>query len=283
MLILYNFVKSNYMSSDFKINSCVSLYRRGVDFAKKHVKAQTLDAIEIAASIAIPAALGAILSSGLLTNEFLLGAWILGCGISSKYTFERYLKIPQIEREIEEIVVRSQNKTKSALFVHSKQDHNGALSATHAITQVYQDCARHYSIDRIRGMDYEERLKVRDRKYDVVILIAHGQPNAVDMDGDFFSLNAGSSKKLGFLSCRIKNGGKIILSACRTGRGDENFAKAFSSYAPHATVYASSENIYVGVGQEFDPEMTPTFNDGIWCRGKNSTRVYQKGELVSKI
>jgi len=271
------------VSSDFKINSSISLYRRGVQFAKTHVKAKTLDAIEIAATLVIPVALGTVLSSGVLTNEFFLGAWGLGWGLGCKYAFERYLKIPEIEREIEEIVKRSQNKAKSALFIHSKQDHNGALSASHAVTQVYQDCARNYSIDRIRGMNYEERSKVRDRKYDVVILIAHGQPNAVDMDGDFFRLNAGSSKKLGFLSCRVKNGGKIILSACRTGRGEENLAKSLSWNAPHATVYASSENIYVGVGDEFDSEMTPTFNDGIFCKGKNSTRVYQKGELVSKI
>jgi hypothetical protein len=256
------------------------LYRAGIDRAMQYMDADTLDGVEIGVSFVVSAALG-VASSLPMTNVACRILWSLGCGILGMELHERFIKKGQVERAIQEVVETSKGRRKSALMIHSTKDHNGAFSKFHCITQVYKNCARKHEIDRIRGLTREERRKVSGREYDVVALFAHGYPQGIAMDDKYLVLGGASSKrKMDFLSRRVKEGGKIILAACSTGQGDDNIAKAISLAAPHATVYASSDFIYLGIGEKFDKNMTPAFNNGSFCFRKDTTRTYRNGELI---
>lgn len=208
-------------------------------------------------------------------------ASLIGCAGAGCYLYHKFLKAPAIEREIESIVADSKDDAKpTSLFVHTKKDHNGACSYFHDITEVYRTCAKSFSIDRIHGLVYKETLKVRNKKYDVALLLAHGSPFSIVMDGSgfFFGLHAGRAKQTSFLSNRLKEGGKLILSACNTAQGEDNLAKGLSEKIPHAIVYGSTAAVSES-NVEYAPDMTPTFKDGILCQ-RNSTRAYKSGVLI---
>lgn len=254
--------------------------RDGISYVRNSVSGLARDVIEGVLSITIPAIFVSECTTDLIPNRVISGALSLGAGALSCYLFNRFIKPTVIEREVESAVANSKANSKSALIIHTTQDHNGAFSSTHVVTRVYRDCAKRHSIDRIRGMTYQERLKVQGKKYDVIAIMAHGQSKVINMDGEFFGFSGNSLKKIGFLSCRLKEGGKIILCSCSTAKGDDNVAKAISAAIPHATVYAPSEDVYAAVGEEFDEDMTPRFNDGRLFKGNDTTRVYKNGNLV---
>ena len=258
------------------LNTCGN----GISYVKNNVHSLVRDIIDEVSSIIIPAIFVAECTTDLISNKILRGALSLGAGACSYYLFKRFIKPAMIEREVESAVANSKGNLKSALMIHTTQDHNGAFSSTHTVSRVFRDCAKRHSIDRIRGMTYEERLKVQGKKYDVIAIMAHGQSKVINMDGEFFGFTGSSLKKIGFLSCRLKEGGKIILCSCSTGNGDENVAKAISAAIPHATVYAPSKDVYAAVGEEFDEDMTPKFNDGRLFKGNDITHVYKNGHLI---
>lgn len=258
------------------LNTC----RNGITYVRNNFDGLARDIIEEISSIIIPAILVNECTTDLMPNGFIRGVLSLGAGSVSYYLFKRFIKPAMIEREVESVVANSKANPKSALMIHTTQDHNGAFSSTHTVSRVFRDCAKRHSIDRIRGMTYQERLKVQGKKYDVIAIMAHGQSKVINMDGEFFGFTGSSLKKIGFLSCRLKEGGKIILCSCSTGEGDNNVAKAISEGIPHATVYAPSKDVYASVGEEFDEDMTPTFNDGRLFKGNDTTRVYKNGRLI---
>ncbi len=262
------------------LSSMLNTCRNGITSVRNTINGLARDLIEEISSIIIPAIIVSECTTDLISNKFLREALGLGAGAVSYYLFKRFIKPAVIEREVESAIANSKTNPKSALMIHTTQDHNGAFSSTHAVSRVFRDCAKRHSIDRIRGMTYQERLKVQGKKYDVIAIMAHGQSKVINMDGEFFGFTGSSLKKIGFLSCRLKEGGKIILCSCSTGQGDDNVAKAISEGIPHATVYAPSKDVYAAVGEEFDEDMTPTFNDGILFKGNDMTRVYKSGRLI---
>lgn len=262
-------------------------YQNVIDFTQKYIKPQWIDKLETCGVLAASAALSFVCLSALSPSSLsysLMNAYTSVCIASVGITlFNKYLKGPAIEQKIEKIVENSKDDQKpKALFIHSQNDHNGALTYYHANVETYQKCASKYAIDRIRGFSYEERFKVQGKKYDIISILSHGHPSSIAVDGrDFFStLNHFSSKKINFLAARVKPWGKIILEACSTAKGENNIAQHISECIPYATVYGSSSLIYNGVGTEYDPNMTPSFNDGILCKGKDTTRIYRCGYLV---
>lgn len=258
-----------------------SSYQNFVNYAKRHISASKLDLIEFVTSRVASGVLGYLGSSLVSSNPILNSVYSVGCMAAGCYLFHKFLKGPAIEREIESIVANSKDDTKpTSLFIHTKQDHNGACSWFHDITEVYRTCAKSFSIDRIRGLAYEETRKVKGKKYDVAHLSAHGNPFAIAMDGGgfFFELHAGRTKQIDFLSERVKEGGKLILCACNTAQGENNLAKGLSEKIPHANVYGSTAAVSES-NVEYAPDMTPTFKDGIFCQ-KNTTRAYKEGVLI---
>ncbi len=260
--------------------SIQSTYQKWTNHAKQHISPTSLDVIETALSLIAPAALGYF---G-LSNQILRIAGSLGCGIAGSYLFHKFLKSPAIEREVETIVSGSRDSTKpSALFIHTKNDHNGVFNCTHSIPNTYQKFALHFSIDRIRGFSYEERIKSQGKTYDTIAILAHGHPLSISMDGEgvFFSFHEYSAKKLNFLASRLKEGGRIILDSCSTAQGENNIAQRISETIPHATVYGSSKQVYAVVGIEYAPDLTPAFNDGCLRKGRDTTRIYKAGKQIN--
>ncbi len=257
-----------------------SFYRGSVNYLKNFVDHTCVDQIELLGSVLIPFALVSVCFSNLMWQV----AGGLGCGVLNSYLYHRFIKQPQIEREIEEIVEKSKGKDKSALMIHTTTDHNRAFSSFHTVARVYDACSQNHSMDRIRGATYQEKVKVKDTKYDVIVLMAHGDSRSIKIDegmsGTVTLDTVCQHKAVTFLSSRLKKGGALILSSCETGKGDENVARAISKRIPHATVFASSDKISPR-GEEFDEDMIPKFNGGSFCKRRGTTRVYQAGELRS--
>lgn len=259
-----------------------SAYQNLSNFAKQHISASNLDLIEVATSVAGSGALGYLGSSLVLSNPILSAVSLVGCAVAGCYLFHKFLKGPAIEREIESIVKGSKDDTKpTSLFIHTKNDFNGACTDCHAVVEPYRTGAQGFSLDRIRGLDYEERIKVQGKKYDIILLSAHASPFSISMDGDglFFGFHAGRKKQIDFLASRVKVGGKIILDCCSTAQGDDNIAQSISKSIPDATVYGSSTSVHALFGSQYAPDMTPTFKGGIFCQ-RNTTRAYKNGASI---
>lgn len=253
-------------------------YQKCINYAQMFISPFSLELAETAFSVMVPGALAAECAS----NPIFKAAAAIGFGVLGHHLHYKYLKIPAIEQNIKRIVEGSKAEDKpTALFIHTKNDHNGAFTCMHSTADVYRTCAKEFSIDRIRGFSYEEKMKVQGKKYDIIVILAHGHPASISMDGEgfFFGLHKHSSKSLNFLANRLKEGGKIILDSCSTAAGDENIAKCISERVPHATVFGSSAVVYGNVGVEFAPSMTPRFNDGRFWKGKDTTCIYQAGSI----
>gem|GEM_PF-5458425 len=66
----------------------------------------------------------------------------------------------------------------------------------------------------------------------------------------------------------------------RTAMGGTQMAEAISANCPDASVYADPGKNHSFVGFGFNSRGIPEFNEGTFCKGKKSIRLYRTGYLM---
>lgn len=262
-------------------------YARAVHLAKQYVNPGTLDWIEWLAAPAIPAVCQ-IFSEGFscFTRLPTFKEWIVfGVSLGFSLLHMKCVKFPFIKQEIRSIIESSKENDRTMLiFSSSSTDWNGAFK-THSQLDGYQKLGRNYSIEILESSSKRDRHEKLDsladqkKKYNRIDFKLHGNKECLRLGPeDEIYLNA-----LGFfewLRDSIKPGGTIVLEVCEAGKGLENIARRISQYCPEAIILASSADIHIFTGCEYDPQGIPSFNDSRYCKGKDTTRIYRNGSLV---
>lgn len=274
------------------------VYGRTINFTRQYLKPSKIDRIEILAILITvqftTAILGKYTTSLLLDHSdisnsqisnkgFLIHATlaiILSIGYLKRHV-ER-IKHPFIKKEIQYIIESSKKNKQSMLIFHTTCDPDGAFMNHHKLA-LYEKLAEKYSLEILEGFSKSEiqaAMEVNHKKYDRIDFHAHAGPQSIELAADAY-LVKNSKRTLNWLNSHIQDGGIICLDGCSAGKGEENIARDISRACPKATIYAAKDTISGIVGVEYEDDAIPVFNNGMSCKGKDITRIYQNGISIT--
>jgi len=292
---IYYIEKSEIMSVQNHTSS-PGCYARAVDFAQRYISPNVLEKVEsslVHATTCVPFIMGALsqVSNDTDSNEFSAPSLSQMCtgtaivvggmavGMMAIMQFNKRIKTPFVKHEIKKAIESSKDSPKTMLVFHTSLDPFGAFS-THVEVSRYRQLAKTHSIDVISsasGSIVDKRMDLNKEKYDIIIIKCHADSEVIALTKDAY-LTA-KSPRMKWFKDHLKEGGIITLECCKAGKGEENIARKLSRACPQALVYASSDDIDVIDGIQYDKDGNPSFNNGICCKGKDTTRIYHKGNL----
>lgn len=272
-------------------------YERAVHFAQKYISPSTLEKVEsslIHGTACVPFVMGALsqVSNNNDSNEFgapslsqmCAGTAIIfggmAAGMLAIMEFNKRVKTPYVKHEIKRAIENSKDSPKTKLIFQTAIDPLGSFS-THVEVSRYQQLAKTHKINVLsseKDSILTIRMKQNKEKYDMIVIKGHSDSENIALTRNFY-LKSHSSKNMKWFNDHIKDGGIIALECCSAGNGMENVARELSKACPNAYLYASSEDIDVVDGIQYDKDGNPTFNNGICCKGKDKTRLYRSGRL----
>lgn len=112
------------------------------------------------------------------------------------------------------------------------------------------------------------------QQYDEVELHAHSDPDHIAFGN--YLINKGNIAEWKQMANAIRPGGKLTFYSCSAGQGMSNIAQKVSLLAPHATIYASEEFVYMHDHYRKDAKGNPDFQNE---NGSDALRIYKNGEL----
>ncbi|EKE08706.1 MAG: hypothetical protein ACD_17C00037G0002 [uncultured bacterium] len=276
------------VASFFSVTTQQGLYARIIDFSKQYVKPATIDLVEI---FLISALTQGLISAGLnrfpfyTQNANILSSICLGFFglIGPPSLYHKYIKNPFITQKLQDIIQNSQGNSQSMLVFRTTNDWNKSLE-NHQTLDNYQKLGKKYSIEILKvnsEAQLKSALELNNRKYDRIEFQAHASQTGIELAPQT-NLTKSSKWILTWLDNHIKDNGIIGLDCCSTGKGHKNIALAISRACSGSTVYAATGSINGGWGTEYGEDTIPSFNDGLFWKGKDITRMYRNGAIVEE-
>lgn len=268
-----NFPERLFIAPEILCNSMSRCY----DLVERVTGTIPADLLPFIASIAAIAAAG-FSSYQLFTSRELEGMPVSCMLIGVAYILTGLaLRIPTLNlRKRDQMIIDSQKNEKTVLLIDSselaKEEYRTSLS-------IFRQIAKTYKIERreIKDKQGVQDLVREEEKYDILCFRAHGNPDGIWL-GEYF-LSKEYKNFIGQLSKKVQNGAKIIFASCNAGEGENNIARAFSSFNEKSTVYAGKRILSAFWGFRINDEGVPKFRDLL---GFDMTRIYEKGKIVEK-
>lgn len=282
------------------INTDHGYYARLIHFAKQHASLKTIEGIEsslVHASTCIPFTFAALAAMKATSDRKMydysppswgelasLAATVIGgiaIGMMGVIQFNKRVKSPFIKHQIENAVNSSKKCSKTMLVFKTSVDPFGAFS-THLEVSRYERFAKTHSI-KILSAETEIPLQVKMNtikdEFDLIVIKGFANANSICLAPGIL-LTEESKHMHRWFKKHLKENGIIAIEGSNTGEGKENIAQALSKVCKGASVYASSSNVDVIDGIEYDEEGVPSYSNGCWSKGENMTRLYQDGRLT---
>ncbi len=202
-------------------------------------------------------------------------------GIGGLFAYLKKAKLPRIQRKMDRIIQNSKDRSKSMLAFSNVGDPRSIrdlMTINNHQVSIYEKIGKTHSIEIMNGTPAEvlNKMASNKKKYDLILIEGgHGIQTEIDLVPGL-TVDMDSEEHFEWFDNHIEEGGSIILNACLTAKGVHNIASQFSLYSPKATVYASSTEISGVVGMDLDDESIPRFNNGVCCKGRDTTRVYPR-------
>ncbi len=279
-------------------NAILSSYEKASNYAKKYVSPFALDSMEMfgfAFSIGPMMTLASFWMASSSEDEMktpllkIAMSVIFGVGsaLFGLWQYEKRIKKPVIQRQIDQIIEASQGLPKSMFVINSTGFSTfegvglGGCYFSHDSIDKVKRIANNYSIYYSSESKSPKQLS-HYKQHDALFLEGHGNQYCIEIlkDSTIFINELESFKHI--LSRVIKDQATIILHSCKTAKGDENIARQFSIAFPEATIIAPS-NAFNKIEVGIDDDGMPVFTSSMFfrtCCARNTTRVY-KTEISS--
>jgi hypothetical protein len=182
-----------------------------------------------------------------------------------------------IAEEISTLVKASETNDKSALLIRPATDQRETFTL-HTEPSIIQQSTKNHKIRHISVSSAKQMHDEMDSdriKYDRVILHTHANSNCLAL-GEGVYLREDSKTTLDLLESHTKEGSIILITGCRTARGENNIARKISQACPHAIIYASPAPVSSVDSITYNEQEIPSFK----AFGRDTTRVYQDGVMV---
>ena len=275
--------------------SAKSTYERAVSFAHTYFTPWQVDAIEMFGAPVIGITVGLFqlvfskekVSRNIFLSKkewFAIGALSVAA-YAVKQIFNKYIRSPYLQDQYKRIIEISKEKQSVMLVFYSNKTH--AFELNHRQIGEFERLSKRYKLHVANFFSYEntqtfqQRINFYDQKFDRIDIMAHGSQDAIYLNNATV-ISHGSTTFFNWLNNHLIENGTIVLNSCCTGAGEENIAKTISTNCPTAKIYASSKIVSSLLGTDLSGnDLLPIFNDGRWLlKGKNTTRVYQNGQLI---
>lgn len=148
------------------------------------------------------------------------------------------------------------------MFPRSELTRLRKLAQTHSITYIVVSGTQNYCPIP------------KHEHYDEVEIHAHSNPDHIAFGS--YLINKGNLAEWKRMGNAIRPGGKLTFYGCNAGQGMNNIAQKVSFLAPHATIYASEEYVYMHDHYRKDAKGNPDFQNE---NGLDVLRIYKNGEL----
>jgi len=276
-------------------NPIISNYEKATNYAKKYVSSFALDLIECFAvmyciGLTTSLSLRAIIDSSddEITRKDVMRIFLgLAPAAFGLYYYQKKIKKPFIQAQIEQLIAASQNLPKSIFIINSLGwsifEGNGVSpdDFSHWSVEKVKRIANQFAIYFVSESSLPKWRPKENTKHDVLLLEGHGSQDCIYvLKNDPILIEDKEQDIKKCFSSLLKDRSIIIMSSCSTAKGDENIARHFSRAFPESIVVAPSTSIN-NLDFQLDEKGNPRFNAFFYCN-KDVTCAYKNGNLLMK-
>jgi len=261
-------------------STCKNFFCNVLERAGKYVSPATLDFAEMIAVPGLTTTVSAFAMSFFGVPSSVNAKASLSLGAFASVCYGK-LKQEYLENKIKKLARGSYRNLNMGLILEASHDwaRFGLNFCNRSFLSNFKTAVRSEHYDRTKISSYNQLVHVltgiEDYSLNTIWIRAHGKPGSIRFSRHC-RLFTESYEIFDLFRKKLKRGGRIILETCN----GTQMAEAISANCPDASVYADPGKNHSFVGFGFSSRGIPEFNDGTFCKGKKSIRLYRTGYLM---